>query len=154
MYICIFKFPYVVVVTMHLDIERELEQRQKNDHLVIKKLNFYFGKDYFCQLILLFSLFLLLFMSPLTFFGIIHESYYTISTHFYIYLQYFQQKIFNFSKINEFQTDTQAQFGSMLRFAAFKFPAFSLFFCFFFARLFPLQAATVHVLYINSSRNF
>ena len=49
------------------------------------------------QLILLFSLFLLLFMSITAFFGIIHESYSTILANFYLYLQYFQQKIFNFS---------------------------------------------------------
>ena len=41
------------------------------------------------QLILLFSLFLLLFMSITAFFGIIHESYSTILGNFYLYLQYF-----------------------------------------------------------------
>ena len=37
----------------------------------------------------------------------IHESHYTISTNFYLYLQYFQQKVFSFSfsKINGFQID-------------------------------------------------
>ena len=49
------------------------------------------------QLILLFSLFLLLFMGITAHFGIIHESYSTISANFYLYLQYFQQKVFNFS---------------------------------------------------------
>ena len=48
-----------------------------------------FGMDEICQLILLFSLFLLLFMSPTTLFGIIHGSHYTISANFYFYLQYF-----------------------------------------------------------------
>ena len=48
------------------------------------------GKDYFCQLILLFNLFLLLFMSPIAFFGTIHESHCTISTNFYLHLLYFQ----------------------------------------------------------------
>ena len=33
-------------------------------------------------------------------FGTIHESYYIISANFYLHLQYFQQKVFNFSKIN------------------------------------------------------
>ena len=56
--------------------------------------------DYFCQFILLFSLFLPLFMGPTVFFGTIHRSHYTISTNFYLYLQYFQQKVFNFNKIN------------------------------------------------------
>ena len=56
-----------------------------------------FGMDYFCQLILLFSLFLLLFSlflllftSPIALFNTIHEFYYIISANFYIYLQYFQ----------------------------------------------------------------
>ena len=34
-----------------------------------------------------------------------HPSYYTILINFYFYLQYFQQKNFNFSKISKFQTD-------------------------------------------------
>ena len=64
-----------------------------------------FGKDYFCQLILLFSLFLLLFMGPTTLFVTIHGSHYTISANFYRYIQYFQQKVFSFNKINGSQTD-------------------------------------------------
>ena len=43
-----------------------------------------FGKYYFCQLILLFSLFSLLFMGPTAFFGTIHGSYCIISTNFYL----------------------------------------------------------------------
>ena len=39
----------------------------------------------------------------LHFFDTIHRSHYTISANFYIYLQCFQQKVFNFSKINRFQ---------------------------------------------------
>ena len=35
----------------------------------------------------------------------IYGSHYTISTNFYLYLQYFQQKVFSFSKISGFQTD-------------------------------------------------
>ena len=54
---------------------------------------------------LLFSLFLLLFMSLTILFGIIHKSYYTISTKIYLYLPYFQQKNFSFSKISRSQTD-------------------------------------------------
>ena len=40
-------------------------------------------------------------------FGTIHGSHYIISANFYIYLQYFQQKIFSFSKISRSQTDSQ-----------------------------------------------
>ena len=46
--------------------------------------------------------FFLLFMSHITLFGTIHRSHYTISVNFYLYLQYFQQKKFSFSKINRF----------------------------------------------------
>ena len=64
-----------------------------------------FGKKYFYQLILLFNLFLLLFMGPNAFFDTIHGSHGTISANFYLYLQYFQQKVFSFSKINGSQKD-------------------------------------------------
>ena len=60
---------------------------------------------HFCHLILLFKLLLLLFMGSTALFDTIHESYCTISANFYLYLQYFQQKVFYFSKISEFQTD-------------------------------------------------
>ena len=36
-------------------------------------------------------------MGPTTLFGTIHGFRYTISISFYIYLQYFQQKVFSFS---------------------------------------------------------
>ena len=39
-------------------------------------------------------------------FDTIYRSYYTISANFYLYLQYIQQTIFNFNKINGFQTDS------------------------------------------------
>ena len=45
-----------------------------------------FGKKKFCQLILLFSLFLLLFMGFTELFDTIHESHYTILANFYLYL--------------------------------------------------------------------
>ena len=64
-----------------------------------------FGKNYFWQLILLFNLFLLLFISPTAIFDTIYGSHCTISINFYFYLQYFQQKIFNFSKISESRTN-------------------------------------------------
>ena len=41
---------------------------------------------------------------PTALFGTIHRFHCTISANFYLYLQYFQQKIFNFSKINGSQT--------------------------------------------------
>ena len=44
-----------------------------------------FDMNYFYQLILLFSLFLLLFMSPTALFGTIYESHCTISANFYLY---------------------------------------------------------------------
>ena len=66
-----------------------------------------FGMDEICQLILLFSLFLLLFISPTVFFGTIHGSHCTISLNFYLYLKYFQQKVFSFGKINGSQTDSE-----------------------------------------------
>jgi len=44
-------------------------------------------------------------MSPTTHFGTIYGFHCTILANFYLYLQYFQQKFFNFSKISESQTD-------------------------------------------------
>ena len=38
-----------------------------------------FGKNYFCQFILLFNLFLLLFVNFIVLFGIIYEPYYIIT---------------------------------------------------------------------------
>ena len=45
-----------------------------------------FGIDYFCQLLLLFNLFLQLFMSFTVLFSTIYGSYYIISTNFYLSL--------------------------------------------------------------------
>ena len=44
-------------------------------------------------------------MGPTALFSTIHGSYCTISANFYFYLQYFRQKVFNFGKISESQTD-------------------------------------------------
>ena len=44
-------------------------------------------------------------MSLTILFSIIYGAHYTISANFYLYLQYFQQKVFNFSKINGSQID-------------------------------------------------
>ena len=73
-------------------------------------MNFYFKDEKYAlnsklksQFILLFSLFLLLFTNSIVLFDITHEFHYTISANFYLYLQYFQQKVFNFNKINGFQ---------------------------------------------------
>ena len=60
--------------------------------------------------LLLFNLFLLLFMSLTTFFGTIYEFYCTILANFYLYLQYFQQNIFSFSKIGKSQTNLMCRF--------------------------------------------
>ena len=51
------------------------------------------------------SLFLLLFMGLTVLFSTIYKSYCIISVNFYHYLQYFQQKVFSFSKISRSQTD-------------------------------------------------
>ena len=73
-------------------------------------MNFYFKDEKYAlnfklksQFILLFSLFLLLFTNSIVLFDIIYEFYYTISADFYLYLQYFQQKVLNFNKINGLQ---------------------------------------------------
>ena len=44
-------------------------------------------------------------MGPTTLFDTIYGFHYTISVNFYLYLQYFQQKIFSFNKINGSQKD-------------------------------------------------
>ena len=62
-----------------------------------------FGTDYFCQLILLFNFFLLLFMSLTALFVIIHRSHCIILANFYLYLQYFQQKSFHFQQNKQSQ---------------------------------------------------
>ena len=49
-------------------------------------------------------------MSLIVFFIIIHRSHFTILTNFYLYLQYFQQKNFSFSKISRSQTDSRVCF--------------------------------------------
>ena len=73
-------------------------------------MNFYFKDEKYApnsklksQFILLFSLFFLLFTNSIVLFDIIHKFYCTISTNFYLYLQYFQQKVFNFHKISGLQ---------------------------------------------------
>ena len=45
-----------------------------------------------------------LFMGSTVIFGTIHRFHSTISVNFYFYLQHFQQKVFNFSKISGSQT--------------------------------------------------
>ena len=57
-----------------------------------------FGSKLKSQLILLFSLFFLMFMDPTVLFYTIHKSYYTISINFYIYLPYFQQQKIQFQQ--------------------------------------------------------
>ena len=48
-------------------------------------------------------------MGLIALFGTIHKFHCTISANFYLYLQHFQQKNFNFSKINRSQTDTMLE---------------------------------------------
>ena len=64
-----------------------------------------FGKIIFTNLFYCSAYFLLLFMDPNVLFVTIHKSHCTISANFYLYLQYFQQKVFSFSKISGFQTN-------------------------------------------------
>ena len=60
------------------------------------------------QFILLFSTFLLLFIGNTVLFDTIHRSHCIISINFYLYLLYFQQKVFSFSKISRSQTDPKS----------------------------------------------
>ena len=64
-----------------------------------------FGKIIFTSLFYYSVYFLLLFTSFNVLFVTIHKSHYTTSANFYLCLQYFQQKIFSFNKINESQID-------------------------------------------------
>ena len=63
------------------------------------------------KIILLFSLFLLLFIGPIALFNTIHESHCIILVKFFLYLQYFQQKVFSFSKISGSQTNPWGKFA-------------------------------------------
>ena len=47
-------------------------------------------------------------MGPTVLFGTIHGSHCTISFNFYLYLQYIQKKVFNFSKISGSQINTSS----------------------------------------------
>ena len=76
------------------------------DSKILKGTQCLFDQLIFCQLILLFSLFLLIFIGSTAFFGTIYESHCTISTNIYLNIQYFQQKVFSFSKISGSQTDS------------------------------------------------
>ena len=50
--------------------------------------------------------------SSIALFGTIHGSFCTISAKFYLYLQYFQQKVFSFNKISRFWIDPYVAFGT------------------------------------------
>ena len=76
-------------------------------HLYCSETKFVFGKNYFCQLILLFNLFLLLFIDLIVLFNSTYGSYCTISANSYLYLPYFQQKNFSFNKISRSQRNTK-----------------------------------------------
>ena len=64
-----------------------------------------FRKQWKIKIISLFNLFLLLFMSFTALFDTIYRPHCIISTKFYLYLQYFQNKFFSFNKISGIQTD-------------------------------------------------
>ena len=66
------------------------------------------------QFILLFSTFLLLFIGHTILFDTIHKSHCTISINLYLYLLYFQQKVFNFSKISRSQTYDSGTYDSLV----------------------------------------
>ena len=109
-----------------------------------------FGSKLKSQLVLLFSLFLLLFMNYTVLFDTIHRFYCIISADFYLYLLYFQQKVFSFSKINESQIDPQCVFGSKLK------NQFILLFNFFLLLFMnpTILFGTIHESYYTISTNF
>ena len=85
------------------------------DSKILKGTQCLFDQLIFCQLILLFSLFLLIFICSTAFFGTIYESHCTILTNIYLNIQYFQQKVFSFSKISESQTDSYQKKKTLTR---------------------------------------
>ena len=50
-------------------------------------------------------------MGTTALFDVIYRCHCTILVNFYLYLQYFQQKVFNFSKISKFQSEPKCVFG-------------------------------------------
>ena len=88
------------------------------------------------QLIIQFSLFLPLYMGSTALFGTIQGSHCTISANFYLYLQYFQQKNFSFSKISRSQTDLRVCF---MGFASWNFVNFVNLFYFIYIYIYILQ---------------
>ena len=78
----------LIMFYLQLSICREL----------ITKTKCAFGSSLKREPILPFNLLLLLIIGSFAFFGIIQGSHCTILANFYLYLQYFQQKIFIFSK--------------------------------------------------------
>ena len=89
-------------IYIYIYIKRERERERERE-----RVKYYYICIFSVHLALLIftNLFLLLFMSHTALFCTIFRSHYIISTNFYFYLQYFQQKIFSFSEINESQTD-------------------------------------------------
>ena len=75
--------------------------------LKIKKLSVCLAKVIFINLFYYSAYFL--YIDPTAFFGTIHRSTCTISTNFYFYLQYFQQKVFSFNKIIISQTKSKRE---------------------------------------------
>ena len=138
--------------------KKKKKKRQTQDVGSVKCTSQTFGMYEICQLVLLFSLFLLLFMGPTALFGTIHRSYFTIPTNIYIYLQYFQQKVFSFSKISGSQIDPKANltyFGSSLIFIYWLNNIYALIFFFhlkiYFTCLLRCKITTTF-LYLNSTK--
>ena len=70
----IYRFSCIILVNFYLHLQH-FQQKNFNFNKISKSPmdpKCMFGKNYFCQFILLFSLFLLLFMGPTAFFGTIH----------------------------------------------------------------------------------
>ena len=85
---------------------------------------------YYFLFILLFSLFLLLFIILIIHFNTIYGYHCIILNNFYLYLLYFQQKVFNFNQISRFQTgpnlNTRIKENLIFNFLSFHFYIFSI----------------------------
>ena len=88
------EFHYTIFIVPSEKKKKKFSFRKINGSQINSKCAF--GSKLKNQLILLFSLFLLLFMDHTALFGTIYEFHYIISANFYFYLQYFQQFFFFF----------------------------------------------------------
>ena len=81
-----------VIILFHCLVAKEIRLSVRLANIIFANLFYY-------------SAYLLLFMGLIALFDTIHRFHCIISINFYLYLQYFQQKIFSFSKIRGSQTD-------------------------------------------------